>query len=110
MLVIRSILPAAPVTGLDIDVAAYMPLFIMILLLGSAFILFKIFHVTTALLWRLLINGILGAFLLLFFNVFFSIYLGMDFFSIPVNWVSAVIAGTLGVPGVLLLMVFKMIK
>ena len=104
-----SIVPAATLTDLDIDVKTYMPLFIMILLLGSVFLLFRLFHVSTPLLWRLLINGAIGAFMLLFFNVFFFIYLGMDFFYIPVNWVSAVVAAVLGVPGVLLLMVLKMV-
>ena len=104
------ILPAAALTDLDIDVKTYMPLFIIILLLGSIFILFRLFRVSTPLLWRLLINGALGAFMLLFFNVFFYIYLDMEFFSIPVNWVSAVIAGVLGVPGVLLLMAFKLLR
>ena len=92
---------------LDIDVKSYVPLIVMFFLLGLVFLLFKIFRVGTKLLWRLLINGLLGVFMLFLFNMFLDLFLGMDFFHIEITWVSAVIAGTLGVPGVLLLLVLK---
>lgn len=103
-----SLLPAVGVSLLDIDVKTYVPLIIIIFILMLVFLLFKIFHVSTKLLWRLLINSMLGAFLLFMFNLLLDVYWGMDFFRIPINWVSAVVAGTLGVPGVLLLLVLKM--
>lgn len=93
----------------DIDLRSYMPLFIILLLLGSVFMLFRLFHVSTAILWRLLINGLIGAFLLFIFDVVFYVYLGMEFFYIPITWVSAVVAGVLGIPGILLLLVLKIL-
>lgn len=91
----------------DIDLRSYMPLFVILLLLGSVFLLFKVFHVSTAILWRLLINGLLGTFLLFLFNIIFYVYFDMEFFYIPITWVSAVIAGVLGIPGVILLLILK---
>ena len=92
---------------LDLDIRAYMPLILIFLILGIIFLLFRIFHVSTKLLWGLLFNGLIGVAMLFFFDFILDTFMGMSFFHIDVNWVSAVIAGTLGVPGVLLLLVLK---
>ncbi len=99
-----------PLAGtLDIDLKGYMPLIIMVAVLGAVFLLFKLFNVSTKLLWRLLINGLLGAFMLFAFNLILSNILDMDFFELPITWTSAVVAGVLGVPGILLLLLLKVL-
>lgn len=69
-----------------------------------------------SLLLRLLKKPIKWAFKLLLHAVFGFVFLGIFNFvgawvnlSLTVNWLSAVIAGVLGVPGVILLLVFKYI-
>lgn len=104
-----TLLPAVGATMLDIDIKSYVPLIVMLFILALVFLLFKLFHVSTKLLWRLLVNGLIGTFLLFLFNLILGVYLEMDFFKIPITWVSAVVAGTLGIPGVLLLLILKFI-
>jgi len=53
---------------------------------------------------KILINGIIGIVLLYLANVLGS-YFG---FAIAINWVTALIAGFLGVPGVIFLVIFQM--
>ena len=92
---------------LDIDIRTYMPLIGMFLILAVVFLLFRIFNVGTKLLWRLLLNGFIGVAMLFLFDFVFDTFFEMSFFHIDITWVSAVVAGTLGVPGVLLLLVLK---
>lgn len=53
---------------------------------------------------KILINGVIGIVLLYLANVLGS-YFG---FTIAINWVTALIAGFLGVPGVIFLVIFQM--
>lgn len=53
---------------------------------------------------KILLNGVIGIVLLYLTNVLGS-YFG---FSIAINWVTALIAGFLGVPGVIFLVIFQM--
>lgn len=53
---------------------------------------------------KILINGVIGIVLLYLANVMGS-YFG---FAIAINWVTALIAGFLGVPGVIFLVIFQM--
>lgn len=56
-------------------------------------------------LWKLLINSVLGLFLLIVTN-----YIGAFFsFKIAINILTVLIAGFLGIPGVLLLVCFQML-
>ena len=53
---------------------------------------------------KLIVNGILGAVLLLIFNFFgqaFGLYIG-------INATTALIAGFFGIPGVIFLVIFKL--
>lgn len=102
-----TVLPIAGATFLDINIRSYVPLIVMFFILGMVFLLFKLFHVGTKLLWRLLINGLLGAMMLFVFNLFLDTFFDMDFFRIDINWTSAIVAGVLGIPGVLLLLLLK---
>lgn len=53
---------------------------------------------------KIIINGVIGIVLLYLANVLGS-YFG---FAIAINWVTALIAGFLGVPGVIFLVIFQM--
>lgn len=64
------------------------------------FIILKLFK------WplKILLNGIFGVFLLYIVNL-----VGANFdFSITINWITALIAGVLGIPGVAALIIFKL--
>ncbi|ADI00845.1 MAG TPA: pro-sigmaK processing inhibitor BofA [Syntrophothermus lipocalidus] len=57
------------------------------------------------LVWKLLLNSAIGLAMLMAFN-----YFGGYFdFSIPVNIITVLIAGFLGIPGLILLACFKLI-
>ncbi len=55
--------------------------------------------------WKLIINGVIGGILLLLFNLIGRI-LGL---SIAINPITALIAGFLGIPGVILLLILQKI-
>lgn len=57
------------------------------------------------LLWKLLLNSLIGLILLLAVN-----YLGAYYaFSLPINVITVLVAGFLGVPGVFLLICFQLL-
>lgn len=67
-------------------------------------VLFKLFSWPFKILMKLIVNGILGAVLLLIFNFFgqaFGLY-------IAVNAATALVAGFFGIPGVIFLILFKL--
>jgi inhibitor of the pro-sigma K processing machinery len=69
---------------------------------GGIFLLWlvcKILAVPLKILWKLLINAVIGAVLLLIFN-FVG---GFINFTIPITPISALVAGILGIPGVIIL-------
>lgn len=68
-------------------------------------VLVKIFAWPLAILTKLIINGVLGAVLLFLINMIGSLFS----FSIGINAVTALIAGFFGVPGVIFLIVFKVL-
>ncbi len=55
--------------------------------------------------WKLIINGVIGGILLLLFNLI-GRALGL---SIAINPITALIAGFLGIPGVILLLILQKI-
>ncbi|MCY6356018.1 pro-sigmaK processing inhibitor BofA family protein [Clostridium sp. ZS2-4] len=69
------------------------------------FLIAKLLAWPLKILCKLLINAVLGAVLLLVFN-FFGGYFG---FSIGINAWTALIAGFFGVPGVIFLIIFKIL-
>jgi len=83
---------------LNVIIAA---LFLLIIL----YIVAQVFIKPVKLLWKLAINSAVGLVLLLLVN-----YLGafLDF-SLPVNIISVLIAGFLGIPGVLLLICLQLL-
>ncbi len=108
----KDILCCAPIVAaidspVELSIGGYIPLLVICAVLGITFILFRIFNVSIRILWRLLINGLIGAGLLCVFDIVLAIFLGMDFFYIPITWLSSLVSGLLGVPGVLLLLLLK---
>ena len=63
----------------------------------------KLLSLPIAILWKLIYNSIIGAVCLWIVNA----VLGM---GIPINLLTAFLAGTLGVPGVLLMIVYYLLK
>lgn len=57
------------------------------------------------LVWKVLLNSVIGLILLLVFN-----YIGSYFsFSLPINFITVLITGFLGIPGLLLLICFQIL-
>ena len=83
-------------------------LFLFILLIlgiatGLLSILFKLLKKPLGLAFKLLLNALSGFVFLFIFNIlgsFFKISLGL-------NWLNAIVAGVLGIPGVVLLLLLK---
>lgn len=76
-------------------------LFLLVIIYMAA----QVFIKPVKLLWKLVINSAVGLVLLLLAN-----YLGTFFeFSLPVNVVSVLLAGFLGIPGVLLLVCLQLL-
>jgi len=83
---------------LNVIIAA---LFLLIILYMVA----QVFLKPVKLLWKLLINSAIGLVLLLLVN-----YIGAFLeFSLPINIISVLIAGFLGIPGVLLLICLQLL-
>lgn len=81
--------------------------FIGILLL--LFILFKLFGWSIKLFFRMLINAIIGAVMLIVFDFVFADIFNLEIFRIGINWITAIVTGVLGVPGVILLLILKLL-
>ena len=67
------------------------------------FLFIKIFSTPIKWILKLLLNAALGFVLLIVIN-FFGSYIGL---SISVGWISALVAGLLGVPGIILLILIE---
>lgn len=88
---------------------SFLPLIVICGLLLVLFLVFKLVKVSSKVLWKLLVNGLLGAAALLLFDAVFVKLLGLDFLYIPITWVTSLVAGVLGVPGVILLLILQFI-
>ena len=86
----------------QIDLLSILAIFLAI---GAVYILGMLLVLPIKLIVRLVINGVIGALALIVFNVFGS-YIGV---TIGVNPITALIAGFLGIPGVLLMIFVKII-
>ncbi|MGR6837241.1 pro-sigmaK processing inhibitor BofA family protein [Syntrophomonas erecta] len=76
-------------------------LFLLVILYIVAQVLMK----PIKLLWKVLLNSAVGLILLLIVN-----YIGNYFdFSLPINIITILIAGFLGIPGILLLVCFQLL-
>lgn len=69
------------------------------------FLIFQVFLQPIRVIWKLLLNSAIGLLLLIIFN-----YFGAHFsFTIPINVITVLITGFLGIPGLILLICFQMI-
>jgi len=84
----------------QIDLLSILAIFLAI---GAVYVLGMLLVLPIKLVVRLVINGIVGALALIVFNLFGS-YIGI---TIGVNPITALIAGFLGIPGVLLMIFVK---
>jgi inhibitor of the pro-sigma K processing machinery len=69
------------------------------------FILAKVLKISLKIIWKLIINALIGAAILVLFNLVGGIFS----FSIPITPLNALITGFLGVPGVILLIILQFI-
>jgi inhibitor of the pro-sigma K processing machinery len=77
----------------------------ILFLLVIIFIIAKLIMQPLKLVWKLVINSIIGLVLLMLAN-----YIGAYFdFSLPLNVLTVLIAGFLGIPGILLLICFQLL-
>lgn len=71
---------------------------------AALFLVVKIFAWPIRMLGKLIINGVLGVILLLIFN-FAGQYFGL---YIQVTWITALIAGFFGIPGIIFLIIYEL--
>jgi inhibitor of the pro-sigma K processing machinery len=74
-------------------------------LLVIIFIVAKVIMQPVKLLWKLIINSVIGLVLLLLVN-YGAAYFG---FALPINIITVLVAGFLGIPGILLLVCFQLL-
>ena len=80
-----------------------------IIVLAVIFIVFKIFNLSIKIFFKLLINALIGAALLFVFNFVFAGLLNLSFFCINITWLTALITGIFGVPGVVVLLIIGLL-
>lgn len=85
----------------QIDLLSILAIFFAI---GAVYVLGMLLVLPIKLIVRLVINGVIGAIALIVFNLF-GTYFGI---TIGVNPITALIAGFLGIPGVLLMIFVKL--
>lgn len=69
------------------------------------FIILKLLALPMKLIIKLLVNGVIGGVIIWIINL-----IGANFgFLLPINWISAIVVGILGIPGVILLTIFHFI-
>lgn len=71
----------------------------------AIWLVFKIFSFPIKIFFKMLVNALLGAVILIIFNLFGNV-IG---FTIPITWVSALIAGIFGIPGVIAIIIYMFI-
>lgn len=83
----------------------WIPLLLAAIAVGLLVLLFKLLGKPLHWLAKLFINALLGFVALFLFN-FFGDFVGL---SLGLNWFNAIVAGVLGVPGIVLLLLIKYI-
>ncbi len=74
-------------------------------LIVIVFIIAQVIMKPIKLLWKIILNSVIGLVLLMVVN-----YLGAYFaFNLPINIITVLIAGFLGIPGILLLVAFQLL-
>ena len=83
----------------------WIPLLLAAIAVGLLVLLFKLLGKPLRWLAKLFINALLGFVALFLFN-FFGDFVGL---ILGLNWFNAIVAGVLGVPGIVLLLLIKYI-
>ncbi len=86
--------------GIDTNIAIA-ALFLIVVI----FIVAQIIMKPIKLLWKLIINSAIGLVLLMLVN-YGAAYFG---FALPINLITVLVAGFLGIPGILLLVCFQLL-
>ena len=71
----------------------------------AVIVLIKILSAPIKLIFKLLLNAALGFLLLFVFNTIASLF----GFSVNITWISCLVAGVLGIPGVLILVLLEIL-
>lgn len=77
----------------------------VVFLLVILYVVSQIFLKPIKLLWKLLLNSALGLVLLLLTNYIAAFFT----FAVPINVITVLVAGFLGIPGILLLIAFQIL-
>jgi len=80
-------------------------IFLLVGLIMSAVVLFKIAAAPIKLIFKLMLNALSGFMLLLLANLIS----GFFDFSIPINMINCIITGVFGIPGVALLVLIRLL-
>lgn len=91
----------------EIEMIAAIITFIIVIF--AICLLFKVFGWSVNILFKLLLNAFLGCALLFIFNLLFAGLFNLYMFEIPITWFTALLTGVLGIPGVVLLLIFQLI-
>lgn len=83
---------------------------IIIAIIAVVYLIFKVFDISIKLFFKFLINALIGAALLFIFNYVFGSLLHQGELAIPINWLTASVTGILGVPGVILIVIYRFIS
>ena len=97
----------AAMSGLAGTFKYYLPLIVIFVALAVALLVFKLAGVKSKILWRVLMNSMIGVALFIVFDAVLAGVLHMEFFRIDISWFTAGITGLLGVPGVILLLILR---
>ena len=77
----------------------------MLIGVGILFIVLKLLALPMKLIIKLVINGLVGALIIFLVNL-----IGANFgFTIDLNWITALIVGILGVPGVVIVSILQFV-
>ena len=82
-------------------------LLIIIGVILIVFLIFKLLKISAKVFVKFLINAVIGAALLFICNLVFGRLLHIDALTLPINWVTATVTGVLGVPGVIILLLYN---
>ncbi len=71
------------------------------------FLIFKLIGISLELFVKFLINALIGAALLYLSNLVVGGVFHYDALTLPINWLTSVVTGVLGVPGVIILLIIR---
>ena len=104
-------IPSTSFLGLEIP-ALHIGASVLILvgILLVMFLIFKIFSISLKIFLKFLINALIGAVLLYVLNfVFGQDLLNVPMLTLPINWVTTSVAGLLGVPGIVIMLILNVL-